>query len=66
MNEKIKQKAQELYPIESKANEHTAFLQGQNFAISKLEEFISDKRKMFGLIGHKEEFINCFKRYVEE
>lgn len=28
MNEKIKSKAQELYPIESHANEHTAFLQG--------------------------------------
>ena len=66
MNETIKTKAQELYPIESRANEHTAFLQGKIFAISKLEEFISDKRKMFGLIGHKEEFINCFKRYVEE
>lgn len=39
---------------------------GKAIAISKLEEFISDRRKMFGLIGHKEEFINCFKRYVEE
>lgn len=28
MNETIKAKAQELYPIESHANEHTAFLQG--------------------------------------
>ena len=28
MNETIKTKAQELYPIESHANEHTAFLQG--------------------------------------
>ena len=28
MNEKIKSKAQELYPIESHANEHTAYLQG--------------------------------------
>lgn len=28
MNESIKQKAQELYPIESHANEHTAYLQG--------------------------------------
>lgn len=39
---------------------------GKAIAIKKLEEFISDKRKMFGLIGHKEEFINCFKRYVVE
>lgn len=28
MNTNIKQKAEELYPIESHANEHTAFLQG--------------------------------------
>lgn len=34
MNENIKQKAQELYPIESHANEHTAFLQGAEFAIN--------------------------------
>lgn len=33
MNEKIKSKAQELYPIESHANEHTAFLQGANLII---------------------------------
>lgn len=32
MNEKIKSKAQELYPIESHANEHTAFLQGAELA----------------------------------
>ena len=31
MNEKIKAKAQALYPIESHANEHTAFLQGAEF-----------------------------------
>lgn len=28
MNETIKTKAQELYPVESHANEHTAFIQG--------------------------------------
>lgn len=28
MDKRIKAKAQELYPIESHANEHTAFLQG--------------------------------------
>lgn len=39
---------------------------GKLIAVKMLEEFISDKRKMFGLIGHKEEFINCFKRYMEE
>lgn len=39
---------------------------GKLIAVKMLEEFISDKRKMFGLIGHKEEFINCFKRYVVE
>lgn len=32
MNETIKTKAQELYPIESHANEHTAFLQGADLA----------------------------------
>lgn len=39
---------------------------GKLIAVKMLEEFISDKRKMFGLIGHKEEFINCFKKYVEK
>lgn len=66
MDKRIKAKAQELYPPQEKASEYVAFLQGQNFAISKLEEFISDRRKMFGLIGHKEEFINDFKKAMEE
>ena len=39
---------------------------GKLIAVKMLEEFISNKRKMFEYIGHKEEFINCFKRYVEE
>ena len=39
---------------------------GKAIAVKMLEEFISDKRKMFSYIGHKEEFINDFKRYVEK
>ena len=36
MNKMIKGKAQELYPVESHANEHTAFLQGAKFVIETL------------------------------
>lgn len=45
MNKRIKDKAQELYPIESRANEHTAFLQGAKCAdktmIEKVCEWLS-------------------------
>ena len=44
MNEKIKSKAQELYPVESRANEHTAFLQGAEFVLSK--PFIVKRNKI--------------------
>lgn len=39
---------------------------GKLIAVKMLEEFISDKRKMFGYIGHKEEFINDFKNRLEK
>lgn len=39
---------------------------GKSIAIKKLEEFISDKRKMFNYIGHADEFINDFKNRLEE
>lgn len=39
---------------------------GKIIAVKMLEEFISDKRRMFGYIGHKEEFINDFKNRLEE
>lgn len=39
---------------------------GKTIAIKMLEEFISDKRKMFNYIGHAEEFINDFKNRLEK
>lgn len=33
MNETIKTKAQSLYPVEEKANEYTAFMQGAELAL---------------------------------
>lgn len=39
---------------------------GKAIAVKMLEEFINDKHKMFGYIGHKEEFINDFKNRLEE
>ena len=39
---------------------------GKLIAVKILEEFISDKRKMFGYIGHAEEFINDFKKILDE
>ena len=39
---------------------------GKSIAMKKLEEFISDKRKMFNYIGHAEEFINDFKKILEK
>ena len=39
---------------------------GKLIAVKILEEFISDKRKMFGYIGHKDEFINDFKNRLEK
>lgn len=39
---------------------------GKSIAIKKLEEFISDKRKMFNYIGHADEFINDFKNRLEK
>lgn len=39
---------------------------GKAIAVKMLEEFMSDKRKMFGYIGHKEEFINDFKNRLEK
>lgn len=44
MNETIKTKAQELYPIETRANEHTAFLQCAMFVLSK--PFIVKRNKI--------------------
>lgn len=38
MDKRIKAKAQELYPIESRANEHTAFLQGAKRADKTMVE----------------------------
>ena len=40
MNEKIQSKAQELYPIESHANENTAFLQGARFLQEEIDRSI--------------------------
>lgn len=42
MNETIKTKAQELYPIESHANEHTAFLQGAKCADKTMLEKVCE------------------------
>ena len=42
MNETIKTKAQELYPIESRANEHTAFLQGAEAMLKTIRLGIAD------------------------
>ncbi len=43
MNEKIKAKAQELYPIESHANEHAAFWRGARMVVDQLMELPIDK-----------------------
>lgn len=43
MNEKIKQKAQELYPIESHASEYVAFLRGAESAQRDWVEIKRDK-----------------------
>lgn len=39
---------------------------GKAIAISKLEEFISDKMKMINYIGHADEFINDFKNRLKK
>lgn len=44
MDKRVKTKAQEMYPIESHANEHTAFLQGAMFVLSK--PFIVKRNKI--------------------
>ena len=71
MNEKIKSKAQEMYPIESHANEHTAFLQGAKGAdktmIDKACEWLKDHIDFeHNYPNSKEEFINDFKKAMEE
>lgn len=38
---------------------------GKAIAVKMLEEFISDKMKMIRYIGHAEEFINDFKKAME-
>lgn len=39
---------------------------GKTIAIKMLEEFISDKMKMINYIGHADEFINDFKKAMDE
>lgn len=66
MNETIKTKAQELYPIESHANEHTAFLQGARFLQEEIDRdihgFLSKhfpcKAIKYKINGHKIEIKN--------
>lgn len=44
MNEKIKAKAQELYPPQEKASEYVAFLRGAMYVLSK--PFIAKRDKI--------------------
>ena len=43
MNELIKAKANELYPVEKHASEYTAFIQGAKFAISLIGKGLKNK-----------------------
>ena len=38
----IKEKAQELYPVEQKANEYTAFIEGAEFGNRQAVQFVTD------------------------
>ena len=73
MNEKIKSKAQELYPIESHANEHTALLQGAKWADkARVEKACQWLEENYYNIYQgtwqeiKKQFINDFKKAMEE
>ncbi len=76
MNEKIKAKAQSLYPIESHANEHTAFLQGAKKAdktrVEKACEWIKNNKHLYkelsfgSLSTDWDKFIVEFRKAMEE
>lgn len=73
MDKRIKAKAQELYPIESRANEHTAFLQGAKWAdktrVKKACQWLEENyyNVYQGTWQEiKEQFINDFRKAMEE
>lgn len=76
MDKRIKAKAQELYPIESHANEHTAFLQGAKRAdktmIEKVCEWLKENIDKDLVIYNNQSwikrdvFIDKLKKAMEE
>lgn len=75
MNDKIKRKAQELYPISENAECYTAFLQGASVAQQELIEkacewlnvnLYSPKYEKGTWKESKEQFINEFRKAMEE
>lgn len=75
MNDKIKEKAQELYPISENAVCYTAFLQGASVAQQELiekatlwlnENLYSPKYEKGTWKESKEQLINEFRKAMEE
>lgn len=75
MNDKIKEKAQELYPISENAECYTAFLQGASVAQQELiekatlwldENLYNPKYEKGTWKESKSQFIDTFRKAMEE